>query len=46
MQAERAGPRRARGMRMEARRAETRRSRGLVHDSRAPTEVKHKQNAR
>lgn len=34
MQAERAGPRRAKGLRMDARRAETWRSQGLVYDSR------------
>lgn len=38
-QAERAGPRMARGLRMEARRAKTGRSRGLVHESRPPEGV-------
>lgn len=36
LQAERAGPRRARGLRMKARRAKTWRSQVLVHASRAP----------
>ena len=36
-QAERAGPRWAKGLRMDAQRAKTWRSQGLVHDSRTPT---------